>query len=149
MQGHHSILVSYFLKKKILFVFHGYVSYSVPVDDSPTLPVLRNFPVKNAFIDIVVNIGPDYEKFGTLLLEDKYGNEIKMIRTFERDDPLHIVSEILKQWLQGKGKTPVTWQTLVRCLRDTKLNVLADKIETSLLKHDGIEDSNRVSSEEL
>ena len=105
--------------------------------------------MKNAFIDIVVNIGPDYEKFGTLLLEDKYGNEIKIIRTFERDDPLHIVSEILKQWLQGKGRTPVTWRTLVRCLRDTKLNVLADKIEISLLKHDGIEDYNRVPSEEL
>ena len=105
--------------------------------------------MKNAFIDIVVHIGPDYEKFGTLLLEDKYGNYITMIRASERDDPLRIVPEILKQWLQGKGRTPVTWQTFVSCLRDTKLNVLADKIENSLLKHDRIEDPNRAPSEEL
>ena len=105
--------------------------------------------MKNTFIDIVVDIAPDYEKFGTFLLDDKNGSKVKIIKISEHDDPLHIAQEILKQWLQGKGRMPVSWQTLVMCLRDTKLNVLADDVENSLLKHTGSRNSNRAHSEEL
>ena len=49
-----------------------------------------------------------------------------------KSDPVTITDEILKQWLQGKGRKPVTWQTLVMCLRDTGLNFLAATIEHSI-----------------
>ena len=41
---------------------------------------------------------------------------------------------------------PVTWQTLVKCLRDTDLNTVADKVGRLLQQH---KDSNRTPSEEL
>lgn len=88
------------------------------------------------FIDIAMEIGPDYEKFGTLLLEDTNGNKVKIIRMSKRDDPVDIIDEILQQWLQGKGRRPVTWRTLMKCLRDIDLNVLADKIDYSLSKQE-------------
>ena len=88
------------------------------------------------FIDIAMEIGPDYEKFGTLLLEDMNGNKVKIIRMSKRDDPVDITDEILQQWLQGKGRMPVTWRTLMKCLRDIDLNVLADKIDHSLSKQE-------------
>ena len=56
-----------------------------------------------------------------------------------KSDPVNITAEILKEWLQGKGRKPVTWQTLVNCLRDTDLNILADVIESS---HNVTTDSN-------
>ena len=39
---------------------------------------------------------------------------------------------ILERWISGKGQGPLTWDTLVKCLRDTELNVLADEIEEVL-----------------
>ena len=98
---------------------------------------------KSKFIDIVEEIGTDYELFGTLLLEDNNGNKIKIIEKSERGDVVRIVVEILRQWLKGKGRRPVTWQTLIQCMRDTNLNVLSDHIESSLTKQDEGLNSNQ------
>ena len=96
-----------------------------------------------------MDIGPDYEKFGTLLLEDKKGNKVDSIAKSKHYIPVDITVEILKQWLQGKGRKPVTWQTLIKCLRDTNLNALADDIESSLSEHDGSKNSDKAPSGEL
>ena len=98
------------------------------------LPAIRRFPEKNKFFDIAEEIGTDYERFGTFLLEDNNGNKIKIIERNKRGDVLDINVEILRQWLQGKGRRPVTWQTLIKCVRDSKLTVLSERIESSLSK---------------
>ena len=100
-------------------------------------------------MDLAIEIGPEYEKFGTLLLEDEMGNKVNSIAKSKHYIPVDITVEILKQWLQGKGRKPVTWQTLVKCSRDTDLNVLADNIEISLSEHDGSKNSDKAPSEEL
>ena len=92
--------------------------------------------MKDGHIDIAAEIPPDDEKFGTLLLEDKTGNEVESITISKHNNPLLIKVEILRQWLQGKGKKPVTWQTLVKCLRATGLTALADRVDDSLSKQD-------------
>ena len=124
---------------KILFTCNFFpcldTSLCESADNPPTLPTLRHFPVNGRFIDIAEEIGPNFEKFGTLLLEDKNGNKVTMVTMSEHDDPLPITVKILQQWLHGKGRLPVTWQTLVKCLRDIHLNVLADKMDHSLSEH--------------
>ena len=100
--------------------------------DCPSLTDLRKFPVKDGFKDIVSEIKSDYEHFGILLLEDESGIEIKGIETAKLGIPVAITVEILRRWLQGKGRLPVTWSTLVGCLRNAKLNVAADYIENGL-----------------
>ena len=117
-------------------------------DDCPTLDTLRHFPVKDHFIDIVKKIATDYKLFGTQLLKDSDGNEVRIIE-MKHGDPVDITVEILEQWLQGKGKMPATWQTVIKCLRDTGLNVLADIIESSLSENNGGKDSDRVHLKEL
>ena len=102
------------------------------VDESPTLPELQCFPVKDQFENIVAAIQNDYEHFGIQLLEDSNGVRIKGIEKSNRGDSVAITVEILRQWLQGKGRTPVTWQTFVECLRESGLNVPADYIEAAL-----------------
>ena len=97
-------------------------------------------------MDLAEEIGADCVKFGTLLLEDKTGNKVTNIKVSERGDPVEITVEILKQWLQGKGRKPVTWHTLVKCLRDTDLNTLADNMDSLLSEQ---KDSNKTPSEEL
>ena len=90
--------------------------------------------MKNGFLDIAAEVGTDYQLFGTLLLNDKNGNKIKNIEFSKLGDVLRINVEILQQWLQGKGRKPVTWQMLVKCLQEANLNVLAEKMKSSLLQ---------------
>ena len=45
------------------------------------------------------------------------------------NDAERINTEILQDWLAGKGKQPVTWATLVGVLRDIELSTLAGQIE--------------------
>jgi len=91
--------------------------------------------VKDQSVDIAEKIGADYKHFGTLLLKDIDGSKVNNIEMSKRGDPVGVTAEILEQWLQGRGRMPVTWQTLITCLRDMKIIVLADDIESSLSKH--------------
>ena len=45
------------------------------------------------------------------------------------NDAERINTEILKEWLTGRGKQPVTWATLVEVLHDIELSTLAGEIE--------------------
>ena len=112
-----------------------WISSCISTDGPPTLDTIQNFPVTNGHIDIAVEIGTDYNKFGILLLEDKKGIIVDSIAKSKHYITVDITVEILKKWLHGKGRKPVTWQTLVQCLQDTDLNVLADNIESSLSEH--------------
>jgi len=107
------------------------------VGHSPTFPELQHFPLKDGynFINIAEEIANDYNKFGILILDDKKGSKVSAIAKTERDS-VAITVEILQQWLQGKGRMPVTWLTLVKCLQNTGLNVLADDIKGALSQED-------------
>ena len=104
--------------------------------------------MKDSFIDSAKKIATDYKLFGTQLLKDSDGSKVRIIE-MKHQDPVDITVEILEQWLQGRGRMPITWQTLIKCLRDTELNVLADDMESSLSEHHGSKDSHEVPSKEL
>ena len=114
--------------------FLRYLSHK-SADECPTLPALRDFPGKHGSIDIAADINGDYNKFGTLLLDDKNGKKLYSIERSKHGDPVDITVAILQMWMDGKGRMPVTWQTLVTYLRKTGLNVLADNIESVLSEH--------------
>ena len=65
-------------------------------------------------------------------MNDQTGAKITAIEQKRLNDAEQINIDILKEWLQGKGKKPVTWQTLVDVLKDTGLSKLAMDIEASL-----------------
>ena len=44
------------------------------------------------------------------------------------EDPEDIVVSILQEWIAGRGR-PLTWETLIKTLRDCDLNPLADEVE--------------------
>ena len=50
------------------------------------------------------------------------------------NDAERINTEILQEWLTGRGKQPVTWATLVKVLCDIKLSVLAGEIHAIVIK---------------
>ena len=57
------------------------------------------------------------------------GARICSIANKHRDDAEQINMEVLQQWVNGRGKHPITWGTLTEVLHDIELNTLAREIE--------------------
>ena len=94
-----------------------------------TLPHFINFPLSSGKVNLAEEIGTDYKNFGTLLLEDKKGKKVDAIEKKQDRDSERINKDIVQQWLRGKGRQPVTWDTLVAVLEDIKLLALAKQIK--------------------
>ena len=100
--------------------------------DRPSLPNLLKFPSKRGKINIAEQIGNKYKNFGTFLLKDDNGTIVSGIERTKIYNVDEINVAILEKWISGKGQKPITWDTLVNCLRDTDLNALANDIEEVL-----------------
>ena len=57
------------------------------------------------------------------------GARICSIANRHRDDAEQINMEVLQQWVNGRGKHPITWKTLTEVLHDIELSTLAGEIE--------------------
>ena len=115
--------------KSSLFVY-----LQIKKQDQPTFPLLIDFPASagGESLNVLKEIGTHYNMFGVLLLNDKTGATISALEQQHQCRATAINYEILQQWIRGSGKKPVTWETLVKVLRQIELNTLADKIESSL-----------------
>ncbi len=93
--------------------------------DRPTLPELMGAGRR---LNLAQQIGADYYKFGTFLLEDVDGSRTEAIVQKHQREAENINMHIFRSWLEGKGKQPVSWATLVGVLRDMKLNRIAEEV---------------------
>lgn len=99
----------------------------------PTLPDLFHFKTSSGTaINIMEQIGTHHSSFGIMLLNDGTGAVTSAIATEHHYNAAAINREILTRWLQGAGRQPVTWSTLITVLRDVELRVLAQSIERNL-----------------
>ena len=77
----------------------------------------------------------DYDTLGTFLLNDETGGILEEIRHDYRFSKQR-KDEIFDRWIKGEGQVGImksnTWGMLVKSLRDSELNALADKIESIL-----------------
>ena len=97
----------------------------------PTLIECVRFQGTDRIINIPQEIGTSYDDFGLLLLDDHNGRRIHSIACQHKDDAQRINKEVLKVWIVGRGKPPVTWKTLIEVLYDIELGTLAKEIETA------------------
>ena len=102
------------------------------LDERPLLPELLKFPVTGGEVTFSIpeRIGTSYSDFGIHLLGDETGDAVDGIVRENRESAKDINMAILKRWLKGQGRQPVTWRTLIEVLRDADLTVLASDIET-------------------
>ena len=101
-------------------------------DDKPSLLDLRKFPGKHGTFDVMERIGVNYPDFGMFLLQDHDLTKVSALELTWQRASLPICRDIMKDWVQGKGKLPVTYATLLHCLRDADLHSLAKDIEDVL-----------------
>ena len=86
---------------------------------------------KERTINIPQEIGTRYCQFGIFLLDDPNGTRTHNIEHKHREDAEKINTEILREWATGRGKKPVSWETLTEVLHDIELGTLASEIETA------------------
>ena len=80
-------------------------------------------------INVAEKISTKYHDFGILLLDDSDGTRVQNMELKHRQDAERINKEILQEWAAGRGKKPVSWETLTEVLHDIGLSTLADEIE--------------------
>ena len=98
-------------------------------DIKPTLPELIKFTCTDRrVLNIPVEVGIKYVKFGAFLLNDSTGSRVTNMAHKCLNDAERINTEILQQWLNERDKQPVTWAALVEVLRDIELSALAGEI---------------------
>ena len=98
-----------------------FVSTVTTSEVMPNLLELQQFKIHQKVLS--------YRKFGTFLLKDDTGSIVNNIKAACLGKPEDIVTEILIQWINGRGQ-PCTWMSLIEALRHCDLNVLANEIVT-------------------
>lgn len=90
---------------------------------------LISFSMDDHKVNLAEKIGVHYYEFGILLLKDMDGTQVSAIERELGRSASKINREFFILWLQGKGRQPVIWATLVETLRDIGLIKLANDIE--------------------
>ena len=108
-----------------------WLNSTLPQTDLPTLTECLRFQGRERRINLPQEISVKYYQFGCHLLDDGTGATIRSIAHKHRDDAEQVTLEILKEWITGRGKHPVTWKTLAQVLQDIDLSTLASEIKAS------------------
>ncbi len=132
----HALLSSFtgstlFFTTAIIIVLILALCSIIHVGDRPKMTQLRSFKLRTGkTIDFASNIVLDYRKVGQLLLEGS--NDVDILETSHHHETKDIADRILKDWLSGKGKLPVTWGTLIDVIEESGLSSLVYDIEGQL-----------------
>ena len=78
-------------------------------------------------LGVFKQITSEKDAFGTFLLEDHTGNKMESIRDDEVKTE-RINRKVFVKWLNGEGRQPITWSTLIDVLSKAKLTALAEDI---------------------
>ena len=100
----------------------------------PTMVELVRFRGRERRINIPQEVSTKYPQFGILLLEDTNGAKVRNMEHKHQKDAEQINTEILQEWVSGRGRQPVSWATLTEVLRDVELSELASDIEAVKLQ---------------
>ena len=99
----------------------------------PKLPQLLCLKTRSGeTINLTLRVGNKFRPFGHILLDDSDGTKTDQIVMQYHWVGSEVTLEILKRWIRGEGKQPVTWKTLTDALSAIGLTELAKSILESL-----------------
>ena len=92
----------------------------------------RFHSAKHGVINVIEQAAPHYSSFAPKILRDEAGTIVRILHEQSLGRPIKIMHAILDRWIDGTGE-PVTWDTLVNCLRHAGANVVAHDVNESLI----------------
>ena len=89
-------------------------------------------------INVIDRIGHRFRDFGLLLLDDDDdGSILYLIELQNNWISYDIILAIIMRWIRGKGKQPVSWETLASVLEKIELRALAHDIREAVVDIEG------------
>ena len=80
-------------------------------------------------VEIIKAIAPDWSRFGIHFDFDETGQTLKCIAKEHPFNPIDCCTQMMREWLEGRGRQPATWATLIDLLKDAEMNDLAQQVE--------------------
>jgi hypothetical protein len=104
------------------------------LDEMPQLHQLQHLCRGNIVVNIIREVARSWEKFALYLMMER-----NMIDIWKRnaDDVEDAARKLFGHWLDGNGRKPISWKTLVQALRDNDLSIIATEVEEILTGHSG------------
>ena len=97
--------------------------------DKPELHQLKCLRCRGRTLKIIETVAEQLEQLEemtlALQLEDHFTNTFK-------GDPVPACCEMMQQWLDGEGRKPVTWSTLIKSLIEAGFLHLAENLQEIL-----------------
>ena len=105
----------------------------IHTDATPTLIMLKTMKGASGKLKIIEKIAAgDYMTFGMFLLQDENGDGVDLINNDHIHDGAEGVTQaILKKWLTS-GAPTCTFKHLIKCLEQSELGALANKITDTI-----------------
>ena len=108
-----------------------YPIFQIPLDESPDMARLEQLRTHNErVIKIVTEVAGVWEQMARTL--DFSEAEVIIIQRNHPSDVESACTDMFRRWLSGQHRQPVTWQTVIDCLRELDLNVVANDLEDIL-----------------
>ena len=104
--------------------------YPFVADNLPKLHELQYLEGSDKqVVRVIQSVATNWKKVALALKFDRERIDIIERDTFHKNEEAS--SEMLSRWLAGGHdlRTPVTWATLIRCLRETMMSKTAEKLK--------------------
>ena len=93
---------------------------------------------------IIETIATNWKDLEYLLDFDRTGRTVHRIAREHQLRPIDCCTEMLREWLQGRGRQPATWATLIDLLKDADINDLAESLEGMMSGRSTMEEEGEV-----
>ena len=81
-------------------------------------------------MDIITAITQDWKNFGIYFDFDEAGRTLNCIAKDYHYHSIDCCTQMMTEWLEGSGRQPATWATLIDLLKDAEMNDLAQQLVT-------------------
>ena len=100
----------------------------------PRLHELQRLCRDDVIVSIIRAVAPSWEKFALYLMMDR-----NMVDIWKRnlDQVEEAARTLFGYWLDGNGRKPISWKTLIQALCDNNLPIIAAEVEEILTGHSG------------
>ena len=78
-------------------------------------------------VSLIKEVAARWERVATRLYFDP--RDIDRIKEDTRQNSIPACSQVFKEWLEGKGRQPTTWETAIKAIKEAEFSEVATKLD--------------------
>lgn len=133
--GWYNLIICHFLvDKSISCSIASTQENSRNIASIPKLHELDRIEGNNIVVKVIEHVASTWDKLA-LRLHFSH-QDISRIHRDTREQSMQAVSTMFTDWLDGKGRKPMTWETLITALKEGEYLTIASELEVIFRVHD-------------